>query len=288
MFKTLKGIRGKRLGKSFFDRPTVKVARELLGKYLIIDQAIRLGELSPHFLSCNCERKQNRLPRRFAPRNDLSGRIVTSSANSHNDFVGLPRASPSQPSELFPCKLPLTPLEIRLRRRLTVAKGDLSLTGLIRIGTSQIPMLQNKRFQIGQIIETEAYVGEEDKACHASRGCTPRNKIMWGQAGMLYVYLIYGMYHCLNIVTEQAGFPAAVLIRGLKPISGISGEVNGPGKLCRELGITTKDTGTDITESNKIYINDIGEKPKRVIVAERVGVNYAGEWARKKWRFLSE
>ncbi len=111
---------------------------------------------------------------------------------------------------------------------------------------------------------------------------------MWGQAGVLYVYLIYGMYHCLNIVTEQAGFPAAVLIRGLEPISGISGEVNGPGKLCRELGITTKNTGVDITESNKIYINDIdiGRKSKRVIVAERVGVDYAGEWARKKWRFL--
>jgi len=180
----LKILRGKRLGKSFFDQPTVKVAQELLGKYLIVNQ--------------------------------------------------------------------------------------------------------DERFQIGQIIETEAYVGEKDKASHASRGCTPRNKTMWGQAGILYVYLIYGMYHCLNIVTERAGFPAAVLIRGLEPISGISGEVDGPGKLCRELGITTKDTGVDITESNKIYIVDIGEKSKRVIVAERVGVDYAGEWARKKWRFLRE
>lgn len=177
----LKTLKGKRLGRSFFDRPTVRVARELLGKYLIINQ--------------------------------------------------------------------------------------------------------NKRLQVGQIIETEAYVGEEDRACHAWRGCTPRNKIMWGQAGRLYVYLIYGMYYCLNIVTEQTGFPAAVLIRGAEPIFGISGKVDGPGKLCREIGITTEDTGIDITENNKIYIEDIGEKPKRIIAAERVGIDYAGEWARKKWRF---
>ena len=147
---------------------------------------------------------------------------------------------------------------------------------------------QSKHFQVGQIIETEAYVGEEDKACHAWRGCTETNKIMWGQSGRLYVYLIYGMYYCLNIVTEKKDFPAAVLIRGLEPIFGISGKVDGPGKLCRELGITTKDTGIDITESNKIYIKDIGEKPKRVIAAKRVGVDYAGEWAGKKWRFLRE
>lgn len=148
------------------------------------------------------------------------------------------------------------------------------------------------KFQIGQITETEAYVGPHDKASHASRGKTERNKIMWDSAGRLYVYLIYGMYHCLNIVTERKGFPAAVLIRGLKPVFEIGSKTDGPGKICRELKITSKDIGLDITKSQKIYIKDIslpahwrGEK-SQIKAAPRIGVDYAGEWAYKKWRFV--
>lgn len=143
------------------------------------------------------------------------------------------------------------------------------------------------KFQIGRIIETEAYIGPNDKASHAYRGKTPRNQIMWGPAGRLYVYLIYGMYHCLNIVTEKKSFPAAVLIRAIKPIFGISGKVDGPGKICREFGITKKDNGLDITESDEIYIKDTGEKPKRIIATPRIGVDYAFQWAKKKWRFAA-
>ena len=142
------------------------------------------------------------------------------------------------------------------------------------------------KFQIGQIVETEAYIGKEDKASHASCGKTERNKIMWEKGGKLYVYLIYGMYHCLNIVTERRGFPAAILIRAIKPIFGILGKTDGPGKLCRELGITTKDTGVDITKSEEIYIKDIGQRPERILATPRIGVDYAGEWAKKKWRFV--
>lgn len=148
------------------------------------------------------------------------------------------------------------------------------------------------KFQIGQITETEAYVGPHDKASHASRGKTQRNKTMWDSPGKLYVYLIYGIYHCLNIVTEKKGFPAAVLIRGLKPVFEIGSKTDGPGKLCRELGISQKDTGIDITESRQIYIKDIslpahwrGEK-SQIKAAPRIGVDYAGEWAYKKWRFV--
>ena len=143
------------------------------------------------------------------------------------------------------------------------------------------------KFQIGRITETEAYIGPEDKASHAFRGKTKRNKIMWEEGGRLYVYLIYGVYHCLNIVTEKIGFPAAILIRAIEPIFGILGKTDGPGKLCRELGITQKNTGLDITKSNKIYIKDIGEKPKRIIATPRIGVDYAGEWAKKRWRFVA-
>jgi DNA-3-methyladenine glycosylase len=146
---------------------------------------------------------------------------------------------------------------------------------------------RHRHLQIGRIVETEAYFGPEDQASHAFRGRTERNKIMWGSAGRLYVYLIYGMYYCLNIVTERKGYPAAILIRAIDPISGIKGKTDGPGKLCRQLGITTKDTGLDITESNEIYIKDIGQKPKKIMTTPRVGVNYAGKWAKKKWRFLA-
>lgn len=147
---------------------------------------------------------------------------------------------------------------------------------------------RNDRFQVSRIVETEAYIGPGDEASHAFRGKTERNKIMWGEGGKLYVYFIYGMYHCLNIVTERASFPAAVLIRAVKPIFGISGKTDGPGKLCRELNITQKDTGLDVTKSGEIYIKDIGEKPAKILATRRIGVDYAGEWARKKWRFVAK
>ena len=142
------------------------------------------------------------------------------------------------------------------------------------------------KFQVGEIIETEAYVGKEDKASHASRGKTERNKIMWEEGGKLYVYLIYGVHFCLNVVTEKKGYPSAVLIRGLKPIFGIQEKVDGPGKICRSLGITKKDNGLDITKSGEIYIKDVGIKPKKIISTSRIGIDYAGEWKDKKWRFL--
>ena len=146
---------------------------------------------------------------------------------------------------------------------------------------------RENQFQVGKITETEAYVGPQDKASHASRGKTDRNKIMWGPPGQLYVYFVYGMYYCLNVVTEKEGYPAAVLIRGLEPVFGIRGKTDGPGKICRELKITTKDTGLDITKSYEIYIKDIGERPKEIIAAPRIGVDYAGEWAKRKWRFAT-
>jgi len=109
---------------------------------------------------------------------------------------------------------------------------------------------------------------------------------MWGSAGQLYVYFIYDMYYCLNIVTEKQGFPATILIRAIEPIFGISKKTDGPGKLCRELGIIKSDTGLDITKSEKICIKDIGEKPRKILSTTRIGVDYAGQWAKKKWRFV--
>jgi apurinic endonuclease APN1/DNA-3-methyladenine glycosylase len=153
------------------------------------------------------------------------------------------------------------------------------------LGKAIVVKNENK-LMIGEINETEAYKGEEDKACHASKGKTKRTATMFGPAGKLYVYLIYGMYYCLNIVTEKKDYPSAVLLRGIKPIYGIKNMADGPGKLTKTLGINKKYNELDITTNNDIYLLDIGNKTKKIKKAKRIGVDYAGEWAEKKWRFI--
>lgn len=134
---------------------------------------------------------------------------------------------------------------------------------------------------IVRINEVESYVGEDDLASHASRGRTPRTAVMYGEPGQAYVYLIYGMYHCLNIVTEKEGFPAAVLIRG-------AGGFNGPGKLTRALHITRAQNRLDIATSDALYVADDGfaVSPADIIATPRIGVDYAGEHALLPWRYL--
>jgi DNA-3-methyladenine glycosylase len=136
----------------------------------------------------------------------------------------------------------------------------------------------------GKIIEVEAYVGIEDKACHASKGRTARTEVLFGPPGISYVYLIYGMYHMLNVVTEQAEFPAAVLIRAIE----VEGRlIDGPGKLCRELGIDQSLHQVDMTQGRSIWFEDRGTRVARIRIGAfpRIGVEYAGLWAKKPWRF---
>ncbi|KKS13756.1 MAG: hypothetical protein UU70_C0009G0006 [Candidatus Yanofskybacteria bacterium GW2011_GWA1_41_6] len=148
-----------------------------------------------------------------------------------------------------------------------------------------------------RIIETEAYCGIKDLACHASKGLTERTKVMFGPAGFSYVYMIYGMYHCLNIVTEKEGNPAAVLIRVaeiLNPKPEIlnkskiqSLKLKGPGILCRELKIDKTLNGVNMFKSSKLWIED-GEtkiKKSQIKKGKRIGVDYAGKWKNKSWRF---
>ena len=136
----------------------------------------------------------------------------------------------------------------------------------------------------GKIVEVEAYVGAQDKACHASKGRTQRTEVLFGPPGVAYVYLIYGMYHCLNVVTERQEFPSAVLIRAID----IDGElVDGPGRLCRALQIDRRLNRVDLTTGESIWFEDRGSLVKRGDVGThpRVGVDYADEWAKKPWRF---
>ncbi len=136
----------------------------------------------------------------------------------------------------------------------------------------------------GKIVEVEAYVGSEDRACHASKGRTKRTEVMFGPPGVAYVYLIYGMYHCLNVVTERGEFPAAVLIRAIE----IDGElIDGPGRLCRALQIDRALNCVDLTAGEFLWFEDRGATMKRGDVGthHRIGVDYAGQWAKKPWRF---
>lgn len=136
----------------------------------------------------------------------------------------------------------------------------------------------------GKIIEVEAYVGPHDKACHASRGRTPRTDVLFGPPGVAYVYLIYGMYHCLNVVTERDGYPAAVLIRAIE----IDGRlIDGPGRLCRALEIDLSLNRIDMTIGKALWFEDRGGRvlPRHVGAHPRIGVDYAGVWAKKPYRF---
>ncbi|NGZ03159.1 MAG: 3-methyladenine DNA glycosylase [Nitrospira sp. WS238] len=136
----------------------------------------------------------------------------------------------------------------------------------------------------GKIIEVEAYIGSQDKACHASKGRTARTEVLFGPPGMAYVYLIYGMYDMLNVVTERAEFPAAVLIRAIE----ISGElIDGPGKLCRELEIDRSLHRHDLTQGRYLWFEDRGFRVPSTQIGRfpRIGVDYAGAWAKKPWRF---
>ncbi len=140
--------------------------------------------------------------------------------------------------------------------------------------------------KIGRIVETEAYLGPEDLASHARFGPKGRSRIMFGPAGYSYVYLTYGMYHMLNIIAEGEGVPGGVLIRAIEPIEGIEGATNGPGRLTRSLGITLIDNGTDLTVSPTFYLEDRGDKIMQIVEAKRVGIDYAGEYRDKPWRFF--
>jgi DNA-3-methyladenine glycosylase len=136
----------------------------------------------------------------------------------------------------------------------------------------------------GKIIEAEAYIGPEDLACHASKGRTARTEVLFGPPGMSYVYLIYGMYHMLNVVTERVGSPAAVLIRAIE----VNGQlIDGPGKLCRELGIDRSLNRLDMTNGRFLWFEDRGVRvpSKKIGTFPRIGVDYAGKWAKKPWRF---
>lgn len=149
----------------------------------------------------------------------------------------------------------------------------------------------------GRIIETEAYT-EDDAACHASRGRTPRTEVMFGPPGHAYVYFIYGMHYCFNVVTEAEGMAAAVLIRALEPVAGVDAMLarrkghggtaltNGPAKLCYALGIDRTLNGIDLTVDERLWIEDaplVGDE--QIAAGPRIGVRGDERALTVPWRF---
>ena len=132
-----------------------------------------------------------------------------------------------------------------------------------------------------RITETEAYRGEEDKACHASRGRTPRTELLYGESGIIYIYLCYGMHWLMNVITGEKDTPQGVLFR--------AGEkFNGPAKLTKRLNINKELNDKSIVHNDEICIEDDGYIPE-IITAPRVGIDYAGEeWKNKPWRFIDK
>ena len=173
------------------------------------------------------------------------------------------------------------------RKTVTVAKELLSKL-LVRV--------INNKLLVGKIVEVEAYGGNDDPASHAYRGLTKRNAVMFGKPGLAYVYKIYGMYYCLNVVTEKESIPGAVLIRALEPIKGIDEMMknrrtknlidltNGPAKLTKAMNIDMKFYGWDLTIGKKLFIakDKSLSQDLEIVATSRVGIKVGLD---KKWRF---
>ena len=146
------------------------------------------------------------------------------------------------------------------------------------IGKVIVVRSENNSYKRYIITEVEAYRGAEDRACHASKGRTKRTEIMYSEGGKIYVYFVYGMYWMLNVVAGEKDDPQAVLIRGVEGLTG-------PGRLSREIGIDGSYYGDDLTQSDKIWIEDKGI-PSLIKAGKRIGIDYAGEpWKDKLWRY---
>lgn len=181
----------------------------------------------------------------------------------------------------------VTGSEVSAARRLQrafFARGTL-LVAREMLGCELVHRGSDGQVRRGTVVETEAYVGPDDRASHARVGPTGRAGVMFGEAGVAYVYLIYGLHHCFNVVTETPGYPGAVLVRALAP-GPQTDRANGPALVCRALHIDRACNGVDLTTSQGLYMTEREPVPDaRVRVGPRIGVDYAGEWAAHPWRF---
>jgi len=139
--------------------------------------------------------------------------------------------------------------------------------------------------RVARIVEVEAYLGPHDRASHSAKGLTPRTRVMFGPPGHAYVYLVYGMHHCMNVVTEGEGHGAAVLLRAVEPVENVTGRTCGPGLLCKALGIDLRLNARDLLGDDLFVTAPPAAVPFDVVRRPRIGVDYAGAWARRLLRF---
>lgn len=185
---------------------------------------------------------------------------------------------------------------MRLRRSF-YARDTLVVAGDL-LGRRLVRILEGERLS-GRIVEVEAYIGEEDQASHARSGATERNSSMYGPPGHAYVYLIYGLHHCFNVVTEQAGTPAAILIRALEPVEGLAvmrtrrrdraGRqlTGGPARLCDALGIDIRFDGVDLCSPDTCLFLERGDPVPDDYVSTSPRINVRGDETARNvcWRF---
>ena len=139
--------------------------------------------------------------------------------------------------------------------------------------------------RVGRIVEVEAYLGSHDLAAHSARGLTPRTRVMFGPPGHAYVYMIYGMHWCMNVVTQAQGHASAVLLRALEPVQNLDGRTQGPALLCKAMAIDGRHHGHDLLSDDLFVARPVDEPPMRIVKRPRIGVDYAGHWARRLLRF---
>jgi DNA-3-methyladenine glycosylase len=139
--------------------------------------------------------------------------------------------------------------------------------------------------RVGRIVEVEAYLGPHDLAAHSARGLTERTKVMFGPPGHAYVYMIYGMYYCMNVVTEREGHASAVLLRAVEPVQNISGRTQGPGLLCKAMGIDKRLNAHDLLSTDFYIAAPSNPEAFTIIKRPRVGVDYAKHWSKRHLRF---
>ena len=137
----------------------------------------------------------------------------------------------------------------------------------------------------GKIVEVEAYLGPHDLAAHSAKGLTGRTRVMFGPPGHAYVYLIYGIYHCMNVVTEREGHASAVLLRAIEPLKNVEGRTQGPGLLCRAMGIDRRLNAADLLSDDFFITAPATMEPFVIVKRPRIGVDYAKHWARRHLRF---
>ena len=128
-----------------------------------------------------------------------------------------------------------------------------------------------------RIVETEAYLSTNDAAAHSARGQTPRTRVIFGPPGRAYVYLIYGMHYCLNVVAEPEGVAGCVLIRAVEPLAGVLHPSNGPGKLTRALGITLEHYGADLTRGPLTIHSPTSDEKFAIATSPRIGINKSAD-----------